>query len=71
MRKKASEKLYLFILGIDDPEMLGLTYEDVDNISNILSEINWTDSVASIKDGRNKVAEILKINMEISNKAKI
>jgi hypothetical protein len=70
VRKKASEKLYLYILGLDDPETLGLTYEDVDTITCLLSEINWTDPVASIKDGRNKIADMMNINLNNLTKLK-
>ena len=62
--------MYLYILGVEDPETLGLTYEDVDNISCLLSETNWTDPVAVIKDARNNIAEMLKIDINNLNKIK-
>ena len=64
VRKKAAEKLYLFLTGIDNYESFGLNDEDFEHINSILVETDWTEKVANIKDKRNTIADLLKIKLK-------
>ena len=64
VRKKAAEKLYLFLSGIDDYESFGLSDEDFEHINSILIEVDWTERVVNIKERRNVIADLLKIKLK-------
>ena len=64
VRKKAAEKLYLFLSGIDDYESFGLSDEDFEHINSILTEVDWTEKVINIKERRNTIADLLKIKLK-------
>ena len=64
VRKKAAEKLYLFLSGIDDYESFGLSDEDFEHINSILIEVDWTEKVINIKERRNTIADLLKIKLK-------
>ena len=64
VRKKAAEKLYLFLSGIDDYESFGLSDEDFEHVNSILTEVDWTERVINIKEKRNAIADILKIKLK-------
>ena len=64
VRKKAAEKLYLFLSGIEDYESFGLNDEDFEHINSILTEVDWTEKVINIKERRNVIAELLKIKLK-------
>jgi len=68
VRKRASEKIYLFLMSIDNSLIYDIETDDVDEISILISETNWTEVISSIRENRNKVAKMLKINMEIKKK---
>jgi len=64
VRKKAAEKLYLYLSGIDYYESLNLTDEEFEHVNSILVEVDWTERVANIKERRNAIADILKIKLK-------
>ena len=64
VRKKAAEKLYLFLSGIEDYESFGLTDEEFEHVNSILIEVDWTERVINIKERRNTIADILKIKLK-------
>ena len=64
VRKKAAEKLYLFLSGIEDYESFGLNDEDFEHINSILTEVDWTEKVINIKERRNVIADLLKIKLK-------
>ena len=64
VRKKAAEKLYLFLSGIEDYESFGLTDEEFEHVNSILTEVDWTERVINIKERRNVIADILKIKLK-------
>ena len=64
VRKKAAEKLYLFLSGIEDYESFGLTDEEFEHINSILIEVDWTEKVINIKERRNTIADLLKIKLK-------
>ncbi len=64
VRKKAAEKLYLFLSGIEDYEAFGLTDEEFEHVNSILIEVDWTERVINIKERRNTIADILKIKLK-------
>ena len=64
VRKKAAEKLYLFLSGIEDYEAFGLTDEEFEHINSILIEVDWTEKVINIKERRNAIADLLKIKLK-------
>lgn len=51
-------------MGIEDPSIYNVTYDEIDILSTVLSETNWTDSISQIKESRNNLAAILKISMD-------
>ena len=64
VRKKAAEKLYLYLSGIDYYESLNLTDEEFEHVNSILVEVDWTERVINIKERRNAIADILKIKLK-------
>ncbi len=64
VRKKAAEKLYLFLLGLEDPSLLNLDSENLDNVSIILTDTNWAEAISEIKDQRNLIASMLNITLD-------
>ena len=64
VRKKAAEKLYLFLSGIEDYESFGLTDEEFEHVNSILIEVDWTEKVINIKERRNTIADLLKIKLK-------
>ena len=64
VRKKAAEKLYLFLSGIEDYEAFGLTDEEFEHANSILIEVDWTDRIINIKERRNAIADLLKIKLK-------
>ena len=64
VRKKAAEKLYLFLSGIEDYESFGLSDDDFEHVNSILTEVDWTERVINIKEKRNVIADILKIKLK-------
>ena len=64
VRKKAAEKLYLFLSGIEDYESFGLSDEDFEHVNSILVEVDWTERVINIKERRNTIADLLKIKLK-------
>jgi hypothetical protein len=65
VRKKASEKLFIFIASLDDPLQYELESDDVDNVTILISDTNWTEAITSIRDNRNTIAQLLKIDIEV------
>ena len=63
VRKKASEKLFIFLSGIDEPENIGLDEEKLDNANIIIADTDWTLRVAEIKEKRNELAGYLNIKI--------
>ena len=64
VRKKAAEKLYLFLSGIEDYESFGLTDEEFEHVNSILIEVDWTEKLINIKERRNAIADLLKIKLK-------
>ena len=64
VRKKAAEKLFLFLSGVEDYESLGLNDEEFEHINSILVEVDWTERVINIKERRNVIADLLKIKLK-------
>ena len=64
VRKKAAEKLYLYLSGIDYYESLNLTDEEFEHVNSILVEVDWTERVINIKERRNAIPDILKIKLK-------
>lgn len=64
VRKKAAEKLYLYLLTIEDPEFLGIDQDTLDNCGLILAETDWTLSIKEITPYRNSVAGLLLISLK-------
>ncbi len=64
VRKKAAEKLFLFLSGVEDYESLGLNDEEFEHINSILVEVDWTERVINIKERRNAIADLLKIKLK-------
>jgi hypothetical protein len=70
VRKKVAEKLYLYFMTIEDPSIYNISYEDIETISLLLSETNWTLKIDEIRESRNTIAQLLKINMDNVTKMK-
>jgi len=51
-------------LSVEDPTNLGLTEEESESISLILCDTNWTEGVSVIREQRNIIANILKIDLD-------
>lgn len=64
VRKKASEKLYIFFIGLEDPSMFDLTLDQIDTIGIILSDTNWTEGISIIRESRNTIAKMVSINLD-------
>ena len=64
VRKKAAEKLYLFLSALDDYESFGISEEDFEHINSILIEVDWTEKLINIKERRNTIADLLKIKLK-------
>ncbi len=64
VRKKAAEKLYIFIIGMEDPSLVNLGYDEIDEVNVLLSEVNWGEPVKNVKEKRNTIAKLLNINIE-------
>ena len=64
MRKKTAEKVYTFFLTIDEGNLYGLTSEEIETITNLISETNWTQAIKEIKEPRNLIADLLKIALK-------
>ena len=63
VRKKASEKLFIFLSGIDEPEIIGIDEEKLDNANIIIADTDWTLKFSEIKDKRNELAGYLNIKI--------
>ena len=63
VRKKAAEKLYLFLSGVDYT-LFELGDDEFEHINSILTEVDWTEKVINIKDRRNIIADLLKIKLK-------
>ena len=64
VRKKAAEKLYLFLSALDDYESFGISEEDFEHVNSILIEVDWTEKLINIKERRNTIADLLKIKLK-------
>ena len=64
VRKKAAEKLYLFLSALDDYENFGISEEDFEHVNSILIEVDWTEKLINIKERRNTIADLLKIKLK-------
>lgn len=64
VRKKAADKLYLYLLSIEDPNEIGLEQDEIDNISIILGDTDWTLPSKTVAEIRNEIAALLKITMK-------
>ena len=64
VRKKAAEKLYLFLSALDDYESFGVSEEDFEHVNSILIEVDWTEKLINIKERRNTIADLLKIKLK-------
>lgn len=51
-------------LSTEDPSELGVTDEENENISIILCDVNWCEPIAIIRDSRNEIANMLKVNLD-------
>ena len=64
MRKKAAEKVYTFFLTIDDGSAYNLSSEEIETVTNLVSETNWTQAIQDIKESRNLIADVMKIALK-------
>jgi hypothetical protein len=65
VRKKASEKLFLFLTGLDETNNIGITEEQLDNANILIADTDWTLKVIEIKESRNKLAQELGIDLNL------
>ena len=63
VRKKASEKIFIFLSSLDDPSTLGIDDEKLEEANLVVAETDWTQKVAMIKENRNNIAKILNITI--------
>jgi hypothetical protein len=42
----------------------GLSFDDIETITNLVSETNWTQAIKEIKEPRNIIAELFKIPLK-------
>ncbi|MCQ2815843.1 MAG: tubulin-specific chaperone D [archaeon] len=63
VRKKASEKFFIFLSGLDEPSSLDINEDEFDEISLTLADTDWTQKVNDLRTIRNRLAEILKITL--------
>jgi hypothetical protein len=66
VRKKTSEKLFIYVASMDDPSQYGLEFDDVDTITVLISDTNWTEPITDIRDNRNTIAGLLKIDLQVA-----
>ena len=63
VRKKASEKMFVFLSSVDEPEVLGVDYDQIEEANLIVAETDWTQKVANIRENRNNIAKMLNIQI--------
>ena len=63
VRKKASEKLFIFLSSLDDPSQIGIDDEKLEEANLLVADTDWTQKVATIRDNRNNIAKFLNITI--------
>jgi hypothetical protein len=51
-------------MSIEDPEVLGFNSDEIETVCLFLTETNWAEPITQIKEQRNQIAEMLKINLD-------
>ena len=65
VRKKAADKLYLYLLSVEDPEtLLGIDQDTIDNLGILLADADWGLPIKTIVDTRNEISNMLKIDLK-------
>mmetsp|Transcript_4013 Transcript_4013/g.4126 ORF Transcript_4013/g.4126 Transcript_4013/m.4126 type:complete len:1336 (+) Transcript_4013:1-4008(+) len=64
VRKKAADKLYLYLLTLESPEEIDLDQDTVDTVGLILAENDWNLPVKEVTPARNEVADLLKVKLK-------
>ena len=51
-------------LSTEDPSELDISEEENENISIILCDVNWCEPISAIRESRNEIAKMLKVNLD-------
>lgn len=64
VRKKAADKLYLYLLSLESPEEIDLDQDTIDTAGLFLAENDWCLPLNEIKEPRNEIANLLQIPLK-------
>ena len=63
VRKKASEKIFIFLSSLDEPSLIGIDDEKLEEANLLVADTDWTQKVATIREQRNNIAKFLNITI--------